>query len=127
MKEVLVKRNDTRCDHDVADMFLAVLNGIVVDCESGGYRQGYRNQIMVNLVVASDMLGLDSRDVLNHFMAADLIDDRMDDESTVVRLNRIMRYDDRFCWNYMIDPGSHLEMDDKYGNNNRSLVFKLVD
>lgn len=127
-KIILVDRENVRCHKDDIDQYLAVLNGIVVDCMESGYRFGYRNQIMVNLVVSSYELGLDPTSVLREFMHNNLIDERMDDERPIDRLGRIMNYTDRFCWEWMVEPEMHVDYDQKgnvNGEKERDIVFKL--
>ena len=129
-KIILVDPKHVRCDKDETDQYLAVLNGIVVDCMERGYRLGYRNMIMVNLVVSSYELGLEPETVLNEFKKNLLIDDRMDDERPIDRLNKIMKYTDSFCWEWMIEPETHVDYDQKgnaNGEEERDIVFKLSD
>jgi hypothetical protein len=129
-KIILVDPKHVRCDEDEIDQYLAVLNGIVVDCMESGYRLGYRNMIMVNLVVSSYELGLEPETVLNEFKRNVLIDDRMDDERPIDRLNKIMKYTDSFCWEWMIEPEAHVDYDQKgnaNGEEERDIVFKLSD
>jgi len=129
-KIILVDPKHVRCDEDEIDRYLAVLNGIVVDCMESGYRLGYRNMIMVNLVVSSYELGLEPETVLNEFKRNVLIDDRMDDERPIDRLNKIMKYTDSFCWEWMIEPEMHVDYDQKgnvNGEEERDIVFKLSD
>ena len=131
-KIILVDPKHVRCDKDETDQYLAVLNGIVVDCMESGYRPGYRNMIMVNLVVSSYELGLEPEAVLHEFKKSLLIDDCMDDERPIDRLNKIMKYTDSFCWEWMIEPDMHVDYDQKENINNgedeeRDIVFKLSD
>ena len=129
-KIILVDPKHVRCDEDEIDRYLAVLNGIVVDCMESGYRLGYRNMIMVNLVVSSYELGLEPETVLHEFKKSLLIDDCMDDERPIDRLNKIMKYTDSFCWEWMIEPEMHVDYDQKgnvNGEEERDIVFKLSD
>lgn len=129
-KIILIDRSNIQCDPDLIDQYLAVLNGIVVDCMESGYRSGYRNMIMVNLVVSSYELGLDPDSVLDEFMKAKLIDARMDDERPFDRLDRIMNYTHSFCWEWMVEPEAHVDYDQKgnvNGEEERDIVFKLSD
>ena len=91
--------------------YVNLMNGIVYDCyEYDGYDSGNRNTIAVNLTVGSVMLGLDPRTVLNAFMNAGLINPQRDDEKPWDRVARVMRYADRFNWEWMIDPDQHAHL-----------------
>lgn len=109
--EVIKVRPDmARCEgviKDIVKAYTDVLNGVSWACQNGGYEQGRRNTIAVNLTVAAFMLGFDPIDVLMWFMDHGLILDDMDDQSPKVRVETVMDYANRFSWSWMIDPGEY--------------------
>lgn len=101
----LVTKADAVADDQEVEGFVSVMNGIAYKCRTMGYGQGWRNEIMVNLTVASYMLGLDPEQVLDDFVSTDLIDCSDDDEDPYDRATRVLDYKRRFSWDWMIDAG----------------------
>ena len=105
--EFMVHMRDV--DKDVAEdpgcvELVQMLNGLATFCMDGGYSEGNRNEVAVNLAVASTLARLTAEDVLRAFMDAGLISYDDDDESPVVRVQKVMDYSTRFSWDYMIQP-----------------------
>ena len=101
------------------DEYITLLNGLSYCCQHyDEYQEGMRNNIAVDFTVASFMLGLPVLCVLNTFMHEDLIDEVNDDEFPVERVSTVLRYNESFSWNYMIDPDHWLS----YGNLNENDV-----
>lgn len=102
---VMIDRDKVICTEGWpnAEDYVKVLNGIVTECHEEGYRQGWRNEIIVNMVVSAYILGLDPMQVLNLLKANELIKDEDDDEWPAVRVQRVADYQDSFSWDWMID------------------------
>lgn len=81
-----------------------MLNGLAMFCMDGGYSEGNRNEVAVNLAVASTLAGLEATDVLRAFADAALISQDDDDEDPLTRVETVMDYSHRFSWDYMIQP-----------------------
>ena len=81
-----------------------MLNGLAMFCMDGGYAEGNRNEVAVNLTVASTLARLKATDVLKEFMDAGLISEDDDDEDPLTRVETVMDYSSRFGWDYMIQP-----------------------
>lgn len=94
---------DTLLADDEVQDYIDLLNGISKFCSGEGYNEGYRNEIIVNLTVGTYMLGLDPDDVLTDFNTTDLIDCSDDDEDPYTRMERVLGYTRRFCWDWMIE------------------------
>ena len=103
MKYIKIQKSDALVDEDSIQDYIDILNGIAYFLEEEGYKEGWRNEIAVNLTVASYMLGLDPHDILKELMSSNLIKDGDDDEDTVKRIDVILDYKDRFEWGWMID------------------------
>lgn len=105
METISLAFDEALCDKGDAKAYVELLNGISWTCQNGGYRQGSRNTIAVDLTVAAYELGLDPFDMLEWFGNHGLILDDMDDEYPKARVNNVMRYAADFSWSWMIDPG----------------------
>lgn len=103
MKYIKIQKSDALVDEDSIQDYIDILNSIAWFLEQDGYKEGWRNEIAVNLTVASYMLGLDPHDVLKELMSSNLIKDGDDDEDTVKRIDIVLDYKDRFEWGWMID------------------------
>lgn len=103
-----ISLDDVICDKREVQDYVDVLNGIVYDCVHGGFISGLRNQVAVDLTVCCHMLGLDPVRVLDYLIQEDAIDPSKDDEDTVERVERVMRYDSNFSWDYMINPEMYI-------------------
>ncbi len=125
--------HDIRCDEDSAQDYINVLNGLIVDCARyGGYKEGYRNEMILDMTVSSYMLGLNPEEVLVEcFMHDGLITNGMDDEQPTDRLSKMLDYEDRFDWNYMLDPDSYqafgMTIDNIPEENIIPFKFQLVE
>lgn len=109
MATIEIAKDEVLADEAHALVYLSILNGIVYDChQQNGFTEGCRNQVAVDLTVAAHMLGLDPEDVLKKLVDAKVIDLSKDDEDTFERVRRVMQYNDRFSWDYMIDPDAYL-------------------
>lgn len=129
-KIIEVSKEKVRVDsEDLLNDYISMMNGIVYACSRySEYREGYRNQIAVDLTVGSYMLGLDAFDVLNEFICADLIDPASDDEEPRDRVGRVLNYTYGFDWDWMIDPSSFIGFQDLDEDDGYMLLFfKLVD
>lgn len=102
MKEIYVASDETLVDD--AEDYVAVLNGIIDECYSGGFSEGTRNEIAVNLTVVAYCLGLDPIEVLDNLVGAKVINPDDDDEDTWNRVRTVMDYADRFSWDWMLNP-----------------------
>lgn len=105
-----ITKDECLCDKDDVQDYVDVLNGIVYDCRHGGFSVGYRNQVAVDLAVASYMLGLDANDMLNKLIEESVINPLVDDEDTSRRVETVLDYHRRFDWEYMIDPEHYVDM-----------------
>ena len=101
--------HDIRCDENDAPYYINVLNGLVVDCvRNKGYKEGYRNEMILDMTVSSSILGLNPEEVLVEcFMHDGLITNGMDDEQPTDRLSKMLDYEDRFDWDYTLDPDTY--------------------
>lgn len=120
-----ITKDETICPEEDIERYIDVLNGIAYRCSIGGYKQGYRNDIAVNLTVSSYMLGLSPLQVLKSFEEAGIILDEMDDESPLKRVETVLGYSDRFDWDYMLDP-EYYESAGHMADGN-SLVLVVLD
>lgn len=105
--EFVIKKEECRCDEDDVTSYAAVLNGIVKECSFGYWCEGFRNRVIVDMAVASWMLGIDPETTLDELVKAQVIDPAVDDEDTYDRLSRVMRYTESFEWAWMIDPDEY--------------------
>lgn len=105
-----IAKDECLCDEDDVQDYVDVLNGIVHECMLGNFREGYRNQVAVDLTVAAYMLGLDANDVLNKLIEESVINPLVDDEDTCRRVETVLDYRRRFDWDYMIDPEHYTEV-----------------
>lgn len=110
----------------IAQSYVDVLNGLSFHCQNGGWKQGYRNEIAVNLTVSAYLLGLDAIDTLIEFVKADIIDTSKDDQSTEDRIETVLLYDQNFDWNWMIDAPFWQSLGKDHGkDDDLKLRFKL--
>lgn len=87
-----------------------MLNGLAYACYwEGEFQEGWRNKVIVDLVAGSVMVGLDPVDVIKAFIDNDLIDPRTDDESTWERVDKVLRYTRRYCWDWLISPEDYVD------------------
>ena len=87
-----------------------MLNGIAYACYwEDEFQEGWRNKVIVDLVAGSVMVGLDPVDVVEAFIRNDLIDPRTDDESTWERVDKVLRYTRRYCWDWLISPEDYVD------------------
>lgn len=106
MKEIYVARDETIVDDQSAEDYVTLLNGIIDECyNSGGYTEGMRNEVAVNLTVSAYCLGLDPIEVMDQLVEAKVINPDDDDEDTWNRVRTVMDYADRFSWDWMLNPG----------------------
>jgi hypothetical protein len=122
--KIFIDPKDALVDEDSVQDYVDVLNGIARYCTDGGYREGTRNEIAVNLTVASHELGMDAHEILELFMNHGLIDKSKDDESPYVRVTRALYYNDRFSWDYMLDPDLYLGIGGE--EDDRNCPFEFV-
>ena len=104
--KVTVSRSRVRCKQDEVEDYAKVLDGLIYDIDHGGYIKGYRNDMIVNLVVCCYELDRDWRDVMNAFLQK--FED--DEEDAWHRAEVVEEYRDRFRWEYMIMPSTWKEM-----------------
>lgn len=98
--KVTVSRSHVRCKQEEVENYAKVLDGLIYDIEHGGYVEGYRNDMIVNLVVCCYELDRDWRDVM-HVLYEKF---KSDEEDAWHRAEVVEDYADRFNWGYMIDP-----------------------
>lgn len=123
----------SKADTDIVDSevldWVRVLNGIAYKCQNDGYCPGWRNEIMVNMTVASYMLGIEPEDVLDDFVRTSLIDCSDDDEDPYDRMTKVLDYKRRFSWDWMIDAawwrGLGIKAEDE--ETHLPVRFTLVD
>lgn len=115
-----IAKDECLCDEDDVQDYVDVLNGIVHECMLSNFREGYRNQVAVDLTVAAYMLGLDANDVLNKLIEESVINPLVDDEDTCRRVETVLDYHRRFDWEYMIDPETYT-----YAANNRHTTLPV--
>lgn len=108
MEEIEIKIDESKIiliPKDKAQQYVDVLNGIVSDCYyNGGFSEGYRNTIAVDLTVCCVMLELDPIKTLDKLVLAKVIEPDRDDENTWTRVHVVSTYHRRFSWDWMIDP-----------------------
>lgn len=85
------------------DKLLYTLNGLSIDCQGGGFQEGSRNEIILDIVVCSELLGLNALDTITDFLTT-VIDPEKDDENTYDRAKRMLNYRGRFSYDYMLSP-----------------------
>ena len=88
--------------------YLDIVNGIAVDLSRGGYKEGRRNNIMVDLVCVLGILGLPWDEVIEFMDQQGWFDG--DDEYPMDRAQRISKYSNQFSWNWMIDPPAWIDI-----------------
>lgn len=98
--KITVSRSHVRCKQEEVEDYANVLDGLIYDIDHGGYVKGYRNTMIVNLVVCCYELDRDWQDVMNAFLQK--FED--DEEDAWHRAEVVEDYADRFNWNYMISP-----------------------
>ena len=129
-KVIKVPFNETRLDdREIAQEYVDMMNGISYACyKHDEFSPGHRNTLVVNITVGSYKLGLIPIGVLNEFIDAGLIDPSSDDEDTYERLERVMKYEETFTWNWMLDPDEYLGYchDLVYDQSELPLSFELV-
>jgi hypothetical protein len=106
---VEIAKDECLCDEIDVKYYVDVLNGIVYECMHGGFSVGHRNEVAVDLAVASYMLGLDAVKVLDWLVKEGVINPCDDDEDTYRRVETMLDYKNRFDWEYMIDPTYYME------------------
>lgn len=99
-----IDKDECLCDEDDIQNYVDVLNGIIYECVNGNFKEGYRNQVAVDLTVASYMLGLDPTNVIAWLIQLRVINPLDDDEDTKRRVETVLDYRRRFDWEYMIEP-----------------------
>lgn len=102
-----IVKDECLCNEDDIQDYIDVLNGIVCECVRGNFKEGYRNQVAVDLTVAAYMLGLDAELVLHELIVERVINPLDDDEDTLRRVETVLDYSHRFAWGYMIDPETY--------------------
>jgi len=101
-KVVKVKKPDGLTIEEFGKL-MYTLNGLSIDCQSGGFQEGSRNEIVLDIVVCSELLGLDALDTISDFLIT-VIDPQKDDENTYERVKRMLSYRGRFSYDYMLSP-----------------------
>lgn len=101
--------DDSRCDSiENAMDYVYVLEGVMWLCKfSDEFRDGTRNQVILAITVSCSMLGIDPLYFLRVLNRAGLIDYEMDDEDTEARMERMLCYENRFDYDYMLDPDGY--------------------
>ncbi len=113
-------------EKEITQSYVDVLNGLSFHCQNDGWKQGFRNEIAVNLTVSAYLLGLDAVDILNEFIKAGIIDPSTDDQWTEGRVETVLSYDRSFDWNWMIDAPFWQSLGKDYGKgDDLKLYFKL--
>lgn len=126
-KVIIVRKSKTIVDPRHVQKYVDLMNGISYSCERfDTYQEGCRNMVAVDLTVGAWMLGLDPIVVLNDFVKTNIIDPLADDESPLIRVNRVLDYAERFDWDWMIDPDGFLSYGD-VTEDDVTVFFKLVD
>ncbi len=92
--------------HEVP-VYLDIINGITVALSRGDYKEGCRNNMMVDLVCVLGLLGLPWTKVIDEMDYLGWFDD--DDEYPMDRAERISEYDSQFSYGWMIDPASWID------------------
>lgn len=88
--------------------YLDIVNGISVELFRGGYKEGCRNNIMVDLVCVLGILGLPWNNVIDFMDKQGWFNS--DDEDPMDRARRISEYSEQFSWNWMIDPSAWIDI-----------------
>lgn len=110
MVEIRVSRDEAICGDDMVQDYVDLLNGIVFDCINHfAYSEGTRNEVAVDLTVASYMLGLDPEDTMRTLIKEHIIDPKDDDEDPMQRVRTVMDYADRFDWDWMLNPQYYVD------------------
>jgi hypothetical protein len=104
-----IAKDECLCDEDDIQDYVDVLNGIVYECVHGNFKEGYRNQVAVDLTVAAYMLGLDAELVLHQLIVERVINPLDDDEDIKRRVETVLDYRRRFDWEYMIEPETFIK------------------
>jgi hypothetical protein len=126
MTVIEIPRDKVLVDEDSVDEYVDMLNGIVRWCREGGWTQGYRNTVAVDLTVGCVMLGLDPMEVLDKLVYADVIRSGEDDEDTATRIERVLNYQALFDWEWMIDPEMFVEEACEKGMDGMPIEFRLA-
>lgn len=121
METIFVTKDETLCDEDSIESYVNVLNGIIYHLEKKGYVEGERNEMIVNMCVAANMLGIDPYLMLDRLKAYRLINDKDDDDLPITRVNRVMNYTNRFSWDWMIDASWY----DSHGAKHAHELYNL--
>lgn len=124
-----VPLDETLCydDRDDALRYLHVLEGIMWSCvHDHGFREGYRNTVIVDLTVSCSMLGIDELYVLSLLNNAGAIDYRDDDEDTEERMSRVLEYWRKFDYDYMIDPDHYRELGEQHSGSSSLPVLVVL-
>lgn len=120
-----IATDEIMCDECEAQRYVYVLNGLSYHCQEGGWRLGWRNEVIVNMTVSAYQLGLDAIEVLNEFVKAGIIDPESDDESTLKRVGTVLDYSWEFSWDWMIDPAEWEKLGKDHDNDELKLRFSL--
>lgn len=102
--------DECMCDESEMQSYVDLMNGLVIACHDGDYREGNRNAIAVDLTVGATMLGFDPVEVMDEFVKAGLIDPLADDEAPRERVIRVQNYERDFDWMWMIDPDEYADI-----------------
>lgn len=122
MTKIQVSSDEAMCGEDMVQDYVDLLNGIVFDClDHFAYTEGTRNEVAVDLTVASYMLGLDPEDTMRTLIKENVINPDNDDEDPMQRVRTIMDYADRFDWDWMLNPQYYVDR----GVENRGLLPRV--
>lgn len=114
------------CQETEAADYVAVLNGIVHDCyRNHAFKEGNRNNVIVDMTVAAYMLGLSAMDVLDKFIEHGILDPSEDDEDTYDRVSTVLLYDNDFSWDWMIDPDGWVALAQDYAGEDNPVLFTI--
>ena len=91
-----------------------------------GFREGYRNTMIVDLTVSCSMLGIDELYVLRALNRASAIDYRDDDEDTEHRMSRVLEYQRSFDYDYMIDPDYYRDLGKQHSGSSSLPVLVIL-
>ena len=119
MDVIYVQKDKVRCGEDMIESYVNALNGIIYVLDQYGYVEGNRNTIIVDMTVASYMLGIDPYFMLDRLKSYLFIRDCNDDELPIGRVNKVMDYTKRFDWDWMIDADTFSE----FGWKNEDQLF----
>lgn len=126
MKKFYVgQHEDVKCEEDDVQRYVDLLNGIWATVRDEGYRRGIRNIIILDLTVGCVMVGIDPEEVIDSFFEEKIMFPHEDDEDTYNRMSRVLVYDDRFCWDYMIDPEDYESVGYKVSMREGEVKFNL--